>query len=152
MLNCLFLYWLCYDTALFLVTLLFVHPCSNTGYHPHLYVHVNSCDWPVWRREVQLAIASQLNTSWDPSVTFYARSSWLSESVTVAAKSDEAAFETSFRSITSSGRGSPGRRAVLVGTPSSAAAILLLRYINFCLILVICLYPRHLPTLCNCWL
>ena len=34
-------------------------------------------------REVQLAIASQLNTSRDPSVTFYARSGWLSESATV---------------------------------------------------------------------
>jgi len=34
-------------------------------------------------REVQLAIAWQLNTSRDPSVTFYARSGWLSESATV---------------------------------------------------------------------
>ena len=40
---------------------------------------VNWPDWPVQRREVQLTSASQLNTSWDPSVTFYARSSWLSE-------------------------------------------------------------------------
>ena len=52
------------------VTLLFVHPCSATGYRPHPYAPVNSCDWPVWRRDVQFAIALQLNTSWDPSVTF----------------------------------------------------------------------------------
>jgi len=45
-----------------------------------------------------------------------------------------------------SGRGPPGCRSVLVGTPPSAAAILLfrpLRYVNFCLILVIRLSPRH---------
>jgi len=77
-----------------------VHPCSTTGYRPHPYAPVNSHDWPVWRHRVHLAIVSQLNTSWDPSVTFYACSSWLSESATVV-KSDEAAFETMFHSITS---------------------------------------------------
>ena len=140
----------------------------------HLLTHMTDhCDV---RQEVQLSTASQLNSSWDPSVTFYARSSWLSVSATVA-KSDEAAFETTSRSITSSvvGRGNPvvDRRVVELSssglcrhpldvrlwtagssicprrfaavsrchlvTPSGAP----LRYVNFCLIFVICLSPRH---------
>jgi len=36
-----------------------VNPCRTTGYHPHPYAHVNSYDWPVRRREIQLTIASQ---------------------------------------------------------------------------------------------